>query len=74
MAARKTPQPPRTAGSAWGPERVSLGLSLRRLETLSGVNRGILSLVEAGRLVPSGREWTAVTDALREVRGERGTK
>jgi len=68
MAARKTPQPPKTAGAAWGPERVRLGLSLRALETLSGVNRATLSLVESGRLVPTGREYDAVTVALATVR------
>ena len=68
MAARKHPQPLRTGGYAWGPERVSLGLSLGRLEGLSGVSRATLSLVEAGRLVPTGRDYRAVTEALRAVR------
>jgi predicted transcriptional regulator len=70
MAARKHPQPPKTAGYAWGPERVSLGLSLRRLEILSGISRVTLSLVEAGRIIPSGTEYRAVNDALRKVREE----
>ena len=65
MAARKTPQPPRTAGHAWGPERVRLGLSLRRLAELSGVERSVLSRVESGRMIPTGDEFDAVMVALR---------
>lgn len=67
MAPRKTAAPLRTGGYAWGPERVRLGLSLRELERLSGVNRATLSLVEAGRLVPSGPDYGSVMDALREA-------
>jgi hypothetical protein len=67
MAARKTPQPPRTAGNAWGPQRVALGISLRRLEQLSGVSRVTLSLAEAGRLIPTGEEYQAVMAALDAV-------
>ena len=74
MAARKHPQPPTTAGGAWGPERVSLGLSLRHLQDLSGISRATLSLIEAGRMIPTSREWTAVTEALRKVREPGGAK
>lgn len=70
MARRKTPQPPRTAGFAWGPERVRLGLSLRDLARLSGVAAPYLSMAESGRLVPTGDQWQAVMDALR--RAEQG--
>ena len=63
--------PLRTGGRAWGPERVKLGLSLNRLAQLSGVNKGILSQAENGRLIPSGKEWTAVMDAL--ARAKEGT-
>ncbi len=67
-----TPRPLRTGGRAWGPERVALGLSIRDLARLSGVNRGILSMAENGRIIPSGLEWTAVTAALATAReGER---
>ena len=58
----------RTGGRAWGPERVALGVSLRRLAALSGVDKAILSMAENGRLVPSGEEYTKVMDALRKVR------
>lgn len=57
-----------TNGSAWGPQRVALGLSLRQLEQLSGINRGVLSLAEAGRLVPTGEEYQAVMKALEAFR------
>ena len=64
MAARKHPEPPRTAGNAWGPQRVALGLSLRKLEDLSGISRATLSLAESGRLIPTGAEYQAVMKAL----------
>jgi transcriptional regulator with XRE-family HTH domain len=60
----------RTAGAAWGPERVALGLSVRQLESLSGIHRTTLSLVEAGRLIPTAAEYQAVTEALRKTQGE----
>lgn len=63
-----TRTPLRTGGRAWGPERVALGVSLRKLQELSGVDKAILSLAENGRLVPSGAEYQAVMDALRKVR------
>lgn len=58
----------RTGGRAWGPERIALSLSIRDLAALSGIDRGILSQVENGRLIPSGDEWTAVTAALAKAR------
>lgn len=66
MAARKTPQLPTTKGYAWGSERVRLGLSMRDLAELSGVNKGTLSLIEAGRLVPTADQYRDVMDALRK--------
>lgn len=69
MAKRNTPPPPRTAGYAWGPERVRLGLSLRMLRDLSGVPINYLSMVEAGRCIPTSDEYDRVTAALARVRG-----
>lgn len=66
MAARKTPQPPKTAGYAWGKERVRLGLSLRQLAHLSGVPKSYLSLAESGRLIPTSEQYEAVMRVLRE--------
>ncbi len=68
MAANKTRPPLHTAGNAWGPQRVALGLSLRQLEKLCGVPRGQLSLVEAGRLIPTGDQYQAVMKALEAFR------
>lgn len=64
--------PLRTGGHAWGPERVALGISIRKLAELSGVDKAILSMAENGRLVPKGSEYQAVMDALRKIR-EPGT-
>lgn len=61
----------RTGGKAWGPERVELGLSIRDLSRLSGVDKAILSMAENGRLIPSGAEYQSVMDALRRFRDER---
>jgi len=57
-----------TGGAAWGPERVALGISIRELARLSGVDKAILSMAEHGRLVPSGAEYAAVMEALRKAR------
>ena len=53
-----------TAGGAWGPQRVALGLSLRDLAKLCGVSYIKLSLAESGRLIPTGDEYQAVMKAL----------
>ena len=58
----------RTAGGAWGQQRVALGLSLRELAKLSGVNHVTLALAEQGRLVPTGDEYQKVMAAL-QARG-----
>ncbi len=65
----ETKSPLRTGGRAWGPERVKLGISIRTLAILSGVDKAILSMAENGRLIPSGDEWTKVREALDKVRG-----
>ena len=70
MAKRNTPQPPTTAGYAWGPERVRLGLSLRALHKLSGVSTAYLSMAEAGRLIPTAKEYQSVHEALVRAKGE----
>lgn len=61
----------RSGGHAWSDERVALGLSIRDLERLSGVNRGDLSRIEGGRLIPTSEQWNAVMAALRRTRDER---
>lgn len=62
----------KTAGGAWGPQRVALGLSLRALANLSGVNHVTLALAEQGRLIPTGEEYQKVMAALDEAR-QKGT-
>jgi transcriptional regulator with XRE-family HTH domain len=57
----------RTAGGLWGPQRVELGLSLRALSKLSGVNHVTLALAEQGRLVPTNEEYQAVVAALNKA-------
>ena len=57
-----------TGGRAWGPQRVALGLSIRDLARLSGIDKAILSQAENGRLVPSGDEYQAVMKALADYR------
>lgn len=54
----------RSGGSAWGPQRVALGLSIRELSRLTGISRGMLSLMEHGRMVPTGEEYSRVMAAL----------
>jgi transcriptional regulator with XRE-family HTH domain len=49
--------------------RLERGLSLRALEELTGVNRGILSQLERGRLIPAGDVLERLADVL-EVRLE----
>ena len=39
-----------------------------RLSELSGISKATLSLVEAGRLIPTGAEYSAVHDALTKVK------
>jgi transcriptional regulator with XRE-family HTH domain len=67
--------PLRTKGFAWGHKRVQLGVSMRQLEAASGINRSMLSLAEAGRLVPTGTEYDAVMAALAavEANGKEGS-
>ena len=65
---KQTTTPLRSGGHAWGPERVALGISIRKLADLSGVDKAILSMVENGRMIPSGAEYQAVSEALRKAR------
>lgn len=66
MARRNTPQPLRTKGFVWGKRRVALGVSMRELAELASVSKGMLSLMEAGRLIPTEDEYDRVTAALDE--------
>lgn len=57
-------RPLRTGGRLWGPERVRLGMSLDQLAALTGINKGILSMAENGRIIPTGDEYDRVRAAL----------
>lgn len=62
------PLPPlRTNGFAWGSERVRLGISMRELSRRTGINRGTLSYLESGRMVPTADEWQRVVAVLRDA-------
>lgn len=61
-------RPLRTAGRVWGPERVKLGLTIRELEKLSGVDKAYISMAESGRMVPTAEEYQAIMEAFRKVR------
>lgn len=63
--ATPTTKPLQTGGRAWGPERVRQGMSLAELSRRSGINKGVLSMIEHGRMVPSATEYEAVMAVLR---------
>lgn len=66
-----TRTPLRTGGRLWGPRRVALGLTMRKLEELSGVDKAWLSMAENGKYIPTGEQYDAVERALRAVEQER---
>jgi transcriptional regulator with XRE-family HTH domain len=54
----------RTGGYLWGQQRVAARVSLRQLANASGINKGVISLMEHGRLIPTGVEYERITAAL----------
>ena len=52
------------AVNPWAEARRAAGLSLRELEQRSGVNRGLLSLLERGRLIPTPDQAAVILRAL----------
>lgn len=54
----------KTGGHMWGQRRVGSGISIRQLSAESGVAKGNLSMIENGRLIPTGDEYARVTAAL----------
>jgi transcriptional regulator with XRE-family HTH domain len=70
MTSHRTPPPLRTKGFAWGPERVRLGISLNELSRRVGINKGTLSYIEGGRMVPTAAEYQRVMAALRDAEAE----
>jgi len=67
MTSNRTLPPLRTKGFAWGPQRVALGISLNELSRLVGINKGTLSYIESGRMVPTGLEYQRVMAVLRDA-------
>ena len=60
----------RSGGRLWGDRRVAARISLAQLAQASKVSKGLLSLMENGRLIPTGAEYEAITAALRRLMGE----
>lgn len=75
MSTKEKPPPLATKGFAWGPQRVALGISLNELSRRVGINKGTLSLIENGRMVPTGAEFQRVMAVLRdaEVQSQQGS-
>ena len=71
MAKRKY-QPPRTGGHLWGRRRVEAGVTLSALSAECGVNKGVLSLMENGRVIPTSQEYDAIIDALARLTPSEG--
>ena len=59
--------PLKTGGRLWGERRVRAGISLRQLARASGVGRGLLSLMESGRMVPTSEEYDKIVAALERL-------
>lgn len=41
---------------------------MRELSRLTGINKMVLSFIERGRMIPTGEEFIAASDALERVR------
>lgn len=63
--------PLRTGGSLWGTRRIRAGVSIRQLAIESGVDRGLISLMESGRLIPTGEQYERVVNALERLEDDR---
>ena len=51
-------------GNKWSELRVAGGLSIRELETATGISRGVLSMIESGR-APTPEQAAAILAVLR---------
>jgi transcriptional regulator with XRE-family HTH domain len=60
----RTRKPLQMGRSPWSLHRVAAGVSMRQVATTSGLNRGLLSLLEQGRYVPSPQEAEAILRAI----------
>ena len=50
--------------------RLESGLSIRQLEMRTGINRGMLSLFERGRYLPTLAEQQRIASALEQARAD----
>lgn len=57
----------RAGPTEWGALRVAADLSIRDLATLTGINSGLLSMLERGRWLPDPGQAEAITRAIREA-------
>lgn len=63
-----TRKPLQMGRSPWSLHRVAAGVSLRQVAAASGINKGMLSLLEQGRYVPSPQEAEAILRAIEKHR------
>jgi predicted transcriptional regulator len=63
----------RTGGFLWGNHRIRLGISITELSRRTGINVGMLSHMENGRMIPTAGEWDRVHAALRDAEGGQAT-
>lgn len=59
-------QPLRTPATEWGELRASAGLSLKQVAKLTGINHGIVSLIESRRLHPTPEQARRLLDAYQQ--------
>lgn len=55
---------PLTRDASWSSLREGSGMALRQLELVTGINRGDLSKIEHGRLVPTPDQARRLLEAL----------
>lgn len=60
----------REGSTVYAQRRVALGLSLRDVERRTGINRGFLSRVERGRMIPTQDESALLLNFYAEVQSK----
>jgi predicted transcriptional regulator len=63
-------QPLREGSTIYAQRRVALGLSLRDVEHRTGINRGFLSRVERGRMIPTADESAVLLNFYAQVQSQ----
>ena len=73
MTARKVRRLPlKTGATIYGQRRFALDLSLREVEQVTGINRGFLSMIERGRMIPTQEESNALLDFYAQANDRTG--